>query len=941
MYMNRFVVIDLETTGHAPSKNDKIIEIGMVIIEDNEIIDTETTFFNPDQPIPPFITNLTGISDEDVVDAPVFKEKASTIKSLLEDSYIIAHNVNFDLGFLNAELKENGMDRLHNQVLDTVELSRILFPTAPGYKLSQLSDHFNLQHDDPHRALSDAYVTAKLFQKLIDKINQLPYETIEQWLKLEGAFISDIKEILLKRLDELAFSTDNHPSIQTFQGLAFHMKDVDVKQVHNVQTSFGTYLDTIYEDGGKLSQHLPMYEKRSGQQEMSETIYDAFTSKRHALIEAGTGTGKSLAYLLPAVYYAVKQKQKVIISTHTTQLQSQLLDEEIPLIHAISDIPFQATLLKGKNHYISLEKFSIELYEQGQDNYDVALTKAMLLIWITETGTGDIDEVQLPTSGYIFFRKISADTEKSINPQSPWFQYSYYQQARRKAQRANIIITNHALLCTDMFNDYAFLPSYERVIIDEAHHFEEQAAHHYGLKMDYMSMQFTCNQMGSSEEDKLFGNYVQAYQLSNGDIPLHEWNETLKNAKQEIEDIFQAIYHYVSQQHLSNQALSDVGRIQYRMDMEKETGESWQVILDMSSRLSLYFRDLIHILFMVEERISQEDQSEKNHREELLQMVEWLQRYIDGLELMFFSDGEVEQIKWIEIDKKGQNHSVFLYSEPANVAELLENEFFHEKESVVMTSATLTMNQSFSFMQKRLGLSLHSCITEQIKSPFAYDQQVQMFVPNDFPNIKYGNIDDFVYATAEAIISLAEITSGRMLVLFTSYEMLRKAYYVLKETMETDKYMLIGQGITSGSRARLKKNFQSFDQAILLGTSSFWEGVDIPGDDLSSLVIVRLPFQPPNHPVVEAKSAILKKQQQNPFMELSLPNAVIKFKQGFGRLIRSSSDRGIVFVCDARIVNARYGKYFTESIPKVPMHYDSTQKLIDKAEQWFKKNDAL
>ena len=222
-----------------------------------------------------------------------------------------------------------------------------------------------------------------------------------------------------------------------------------------------------------------------------------------------------------------------------------------------------------------------------------------------------------------------------------------------------------------------------------------------------------------------------------------------------------------------------------------------------------------------------------------------------------------------------------------------------------------------------------------VESPFNYDDQVQLFIPNDFPDINHGDIDDYVYSTCEAILSLSHVTEGRMLVLFTSYDMLRKAYHVLKEIMDLDHYVLIAQGISSGSRTRLKKNFQSFDHSILLGTSSFWEGVDIPGDDLSCIMIVRLPFDPPGHPIYEAKSKDLKKEGKNAFMALSLPNAVIRFKQGFGRLIRSTHDRGIVFICDARIVKARYGKFFTESIPDVPTTYDSTYQLIKKAEEWF------
>jgi ATP-dependent DNA helicase DinG len=289
----------------------------------------------------------------------------------------------------------------------------------------------------------------------------------------------------------------------------------------------------------------------------------------------------------------------------------------------------------------------------------------------------------------------------------------------------------------------------------------------------------------------------------------------------------------------------------------------------------------------------------------------------------------------MEVDTRGYQQAIYLYREPTEVADILKSALFDNKNSVILTSATLTMNGSFDFIRGRLGLPEERLITKQIQSPFSLKEQVQVLVPNDFPDIKYGNTDDFIHATSEAILSLAEVTDGRMLVLFTSYDMLRKSYRLLREIMPEDKYMLIGQGITSGSRTRLKKNFQSFERSILLGTNSFWEGVDIPGEDLSAVMIVRLPFQPPDHPSYEAKAEQLKRQGKNPFMELSLPNAVLRFKQGFGRLIRSKNDRGIIFICDSRIKKARYGKYFTNSIPEVPLTYDSAQVLFDKAEEWF------
>jgi len=929
------VVIDLETTGHSPTTDDKIIEVGLVVVENDTIIDEYSTLLNPNKPIPPFISNLTGICDQDVKDAPVFKEKAQEIVAMFDDSFLIAHNVPFDYGFLNAELANNGLQQLTNPVLDTVELARILYPKAPSYKLGQLAEYLGIHHDDPHRALSDAYVTAKLFLKLKEKINKLPYETITHLIRLEKMLKSDLYPILEQRQQALAFSITEQNNIVSYRGLAFkHIENKKDKQ-DDLEMSFGDFLDSIYESGGTMQNQMRNYEKRNGQREMSENIFDAFQSENHALIEAETGTGKSLAYLIPAIYEAVCSNKRLVISTYTTQLQTQLLEEEIPLIQKLIPFPFNATLLKGKHHYLSLEKFEHELTSNDQDNYDVTLTKAIILVWLTETETGDIDEIQLPSSGYFFYKRISTDSEGYVDPSSPWFTRSYYQKARNRAQQADIIITNHALLCTDVFNDYQFLPTYDKAIIDEAHHLEDTASRHYGLQLDYVNMQYALNQLGNADDGKWIDVILKKYSIHREAFPLDKWNDVFIQSKYEVDDLFRTLFQYVMEQRKNKKSLSDIGRIQYRFAENKEEPKKWQIIKEMATRLTFFLRDLIHVLTLLDQYMDSREIPDKYDKDDLKGHMQALQTFIDHLEQFFLLDDSVNHVKWIEAEAYGSRNAVYLYSEPAEVATLLAKDFFDKKQSIILTSATLTMKNSFSFIKNRLGLTSDQLITEKINSPFAYEKQVQLMVPDDFPDIKHGDLDDFIYSTCEAILTLAEITKGRMLVLFTSYDMLRRSHSLLKETLDLNKFVLIAQGISSGSRTRLKKNFQTFEQSILLGTSSFWEGVDIPGEDLSCLMIVRLPFQPPDHPIYEARSNHFKNEGKNAFFELALPNAVIKFKQGFGRLIRSASDRGIVFVCDARIIKARYGKFFTESIPNVPITYRSTHDLMKKAEKWF------
>lgn len=923
--MVKYVVVDLETTGHSFSE-DEIIEIGIVTIEMNEIVHSYSSIFHPKRSISPFISDLTGLTDEDVQDAPLFSEKAEEIYALLDNHTFIAHNVPFDLGFLNEAFHRSGLKKIQPKTIDTVELSRILFPQAPGFKLGELAEYLKITHDEPHRALSDATVTAKLFLHHREKILALPYETKKQLLKLEKHLQSDLYELLQEKYDPF----DIDPAYDVFQNVAYRKMISEEKlKEPSVDLSFGEFLDYIYEKDGQMERRMDGYEKRNGQREFSEYVFDHFHGRKHLLIEAGTGVGKTIAYLLPAIYEAVRSNERIIISTYTTQLQHQLLQEEIPLLKKLIPFSFSVALLKGKGNYISLERFSHSL-SFDEENYDIVLTKAILLVWLTETETGDIDEIQLPRIGYQYFRSISTESERSFDPRSPWYERSFYQRVYKKAKEAHLIITNHALFTIDLLNEYQYLPAYKKAIIDEAHHFVSVAAKNGGLALDYMKMMHEINKIGAVHENPIIDQFLNHYAKEKGKNLTKKWNRIYYDLKYALDELFTAIFRYIVKKNQAKKMYNDVGRIQLRLQSD-EKNEKWNNIRLNAERSMVQLKDLIGLMQKIHQTIDPKRSQIKFERETFHQYIEWLDTLYDQLEQFFLDESNV-QIKWLEADRYGAKNAVYLFSEPLDISETLQEKFLKEKSSIIFTSATLTMKNSFSYIESQLGTTKEDTGMIRLDSPYAYKDQVQLLVPDDFPHV---NDKDFIYATCEAIISLAEITNGRMLVLFTSYEMLRKAYGILKEMMIETEFKIIAQGVSSGSRNRLKKSFEKYDSSILLGTSSFWEGVDIPGDQLSALVIVRLPFQPPNHPVFEAKAKMYKEKGKNPFFQLSLPHAVLRFKQGFGRLIRSSIDRGIIFVCDARLKNTRYGKVFIDSIPKVPLIYAPTPKLMEQAEKWF------
>jgi ATP-dependent DNA helicase DinG len=292
-------------------------------------------------------------------------------------------------------------------------------------------------------------------------------------------------------------------------------------------------------------------------------------------------------------------------------------------------------------------------------------------------------------------------------------------------------------------------------------------------------------------------------------------------------------------------------------------------------------------------------------------------------------------VTWIEMDTRSWQNNTTVYSQPVSISESLKKRFFDQKKSVIITSATLSVKGSFQYTMKRLGLNEETSVYKKIASPFHYEEQLKFIIANDLPDINHVSTEEYVSSISEHIISIAEATKGRLLILFTSNDMLRKTYDLIKESGFLQDYSILAQGITGGSRERLVRNFQRFEKAILLGTNSFWEGIDVPGEDLSCLVMVRLPFSPPDDPLIDAKCKEVKERGGNPFYDYSLPEAVIRFKQGFGRLIRTKKDKGIFVIFDRRVISTQYGKVFLDSLPNIATEELNIEQTVQLINNWL------
>ncbi|MED4226835.1 ATP-dependent DNA helicase DinG [Neobacillus cucumis] len=931
--LNKFIVVDLETTGNTPKKGDKIIQFAAVVIENGKITEQFSSLINPQKPIPVFIEELTGINDDMVKNAPLFSEITEKVQSLLEGAYFVAHNVLFDLSFLQEELLLAGSEGFYGSVLDTVEMARILYPTADSYKLSDLAEKENLSHDRPHQADSDALVTAELFLLLLNRLSSLPTVTLTQLTHLSGGLKSDL-QLFLEEMRETLEGTSGLNTIEIVNDLA--LKKTKPENNHELQNKEKIQYPESEEDKAAIIRNgLNSYTKRVGQFKMMDTVYHSLQHSRHTLIEAGTGVGKSLGYLLPLAYFSKDYNKPIIVSTHTIQLQEQLLTKEIPLLSRILPFQVKVVLLKGRNHYLNLEKFHQSLLDEN-DNYDTTLTKMQILVWLTETETGDKDELNLSSGGLLYWDKIREEP-KVFFEDKRWQEKDFYQRAIINAQKADIIITNHSLLLSDIKGDGSLLPASDYIVIDEGHHLEKAASRFFGYSLDYLSTRLLISKFGTYEQRQLFYDMEQILSRfsATGSSLLHtfELNQLIVDFHYEMDEFFKLMGLYAKTKTNNKKGNN---RIKVRF-ASTDIGRERKALTHSAERLSFILKD---VLMAIESRLNLFKAekalisiSEQKKLENISEFVTELDEFRNVLINCFIKD--TNEVKWIEMDTRSpQNITTFL-AQPATVAEQLRERLFKTKKAVILTSATLSVNHSFKYIMREIGLEADSTVHMTIPSPFKYKDQVQLLIPDDLPEINSVSLDEYVIAITEHIITIAEAARGRLLILFTAYDMLKKTYDLIKESGFLNEYVLIAQGISSGSRSRLTRNFQRYEKAILLGTSSFWEGVDIPGEDLSCLVIVRLPFSPPDEPLVEAKCQLIERQGRNAFSDYSLPEAILRFKQGFGRLIRNESDRGIVIIFDRRIVTTQYGKAFLKSIPSVPIKKGKMVELAEFIQKWI------
>lgn len=726
----------------------------------------------------------------------------------------------------------------------------------------------------------------------------------------------------------------------------------------------------VLQPEGTLSKIIKGFEPRDQQQNMMRNIIEAYNHDQIALIEAGTGTGKSIAYLIPAILWAAQRKERSVISTHTITLQEQLLIKDIPIVCKALNVTIKAVLVKGMRNYACLRKIEETRGEQLILHPQEAEEFAKIDAWAHNTPDGSKSSLSFEPSSQIW-DKVCAENDTCNKNHCPYYQDCHFFKARREAAEAQILIVNHHLLFADLasraesdnYQDPSILPLYTKVVLDEAHHIEDIATEYFAQKVNQLDLLRIVGRLAAEKGGKSLGKLTQLKEkilsFFNTKTPPQEISPILATLNIDLPGIRNDLLKYITEgfdkfhnfinlakaPSRSTEEISNENKL--RMLPEHYQNQYWM------GELKTHIQELVNVIQKYVQVIYGIENSFKSLGQEPLQeQTKGIRFEIEALCLRLTLASQTLQqfiqsapppskVRWIEAQMLKTIINVYIADAELDIAKALANYLFTKFSSVILCSATLTTNKRFDFAKQRLGLTPYHIkdipLTENVyDSPFNYRQQALLVVPTDLPNPQESS---FTQAAAEKIWETIQISHGNAFVLFTSYSMLKNCYQILESRLQKNKYPVFKQG--DDNRQTLLGKFKNTERSVLFGTDSFWEGVDVVGDALRCVIIVKLPFKVPTEPIIQARTEAILAQGRDPFMEYSLPSAVVKFKQGFGRLIRNKNDRGCIVCLDTRLINKRYGLQFLNSLPSCEQAFLPSEQVRTLMQEFYKKTYHL
>ncbi len=909
-----FIVVDLETTG-LESRKDAIIEVGLVhcayAMGEMKVLETFESLVNPGRHLDFLIEKITGISNDMLKDARSWSDVKPEIVAFIGDLPLVAHNADFDMGFLD----ENGVDTKTHSIYDTYWLSTLLVPEATSYDLGYLCEFFKVMNKQHHRALNDAEVTAQVFGQLLDRFDTLD----SQSLRNVKTFIEDRNwsyATLLPAKGKRAEKDDATEAVvlrqfANAQELHDHPLAIDNKA-----------LNSVFAAKGHLSKQFASYEERPQQTEMAVDIAGALTTDNILAIEAGTGVGKSLAYLVPAAQLALQNNTQVVIATFTLNLQDQLVDKDIPVVvkamaKSFADPPLSYAILKGRDHYLCSRRLKYFLKRQNLSDYEVSFAVKLLLA-LPRLVEGVKQEISLSRAEYRLWGQVNAASEFCYgqhcdHSESPCF----YAKAWKAAKNSHLIVTNHAFLFSNQQlagTDFPF------VIIDEAHHLEDVISDQNTQEFDEFQFKEWLSGFGQKKGATYAGllGELQVYgaatktdnleDLSHISRLVQQLNKQHKHLAKFLLEILQPAGTtaglFAAKKAPTEAPVGDWDRNKRITGAIRESG-AWLEIEKLVETIAPSLVELVELLTaqLPDDQFAKTDLG-RTVKEQVQSQIDQASFFRQVLQQAILTPRDNEFVTYLRLDPRLSSVAVRVV--PLEAGKIFHDDFLVNKRAVILTSATL-FGSSDEYLTRQLNLvDLVTC--KRIASPFDYPRQAQLYIPSDLPHHHDGEFESYL---GKQLKELVKLHHGRAMVLFTSYAQLKRMHQKLLRELDEIGIEILSQGIV-GSRAKIVRAFKKNPSSVIFGTNSFWEGVDFPGDELKTLVIVKLPFDVPSDPIFAARS----EKFENAFTEYSLPRAVLRFKQGFGRLIRTKTDTGIVAILDKRIVGSGYGKEFLKALPE-------------------------
>ena len=749
------------------------------------------------------------------------------------------------------------------------------------------------------------------------------------------------------------------------QGVGFYIVNNSADQVYVVVEAFKKPVSPMlavpeilqmFAPGGALANRFSDYHHRPAQETMAETVAETFNHSRVALIEAATGTGKSLAYLIPAILWAVRNRKRVVVSTNTINLQEQLINKDIPQLQQVLDCEFNAVLVKGMGNYLCLDKLQA-LDQQGKLFLEEEWADFTALSqWARKTSDGSRSDLSLNVSSALW-EKVSCESDTCTRIKCDHYSRCFFYKARRQAAAADLLVVNHHLLFADLavrratgrYHDAAVLPPYSRLILDEAHNVEDIATEYFGVQVSKLSLRrllarfYQVAKRGTVREKGAIPILLaRLHSLGKGVDPAlsgrieeHVRSRLLPELEQ-TSFLADGVFNDCAAWFEARSREPSVERkVRFTSDLYRQ--EDWKVTILARIHQLLQAAQVLYGNLRAVDRLltnlpEETRESLQRQRIELNALTDRLEATTVTLAEIFGVE-ENGKVRWIQWSPSRSGKRVTFRQVPLYIGELLRRNVFEKFATVVMTSATLTSEKRFDFLKERLGLQQDpdSRLVELALPPvFDYRRQAILAIPTDLP---YPDHPDFAEALGRFLLRALDASQGKALVLFTSYALLKRTYQCLAQPLSALGIAALKQG--DAPRHRLTHHFRRDKTSVLFATASFWEGVDVAGEALENLVLTKLPFSVPREPVVAARAEDIRNRNGNPFLEYIVPQAVIRFRQGFGRLIRDRKDRGCILILDRRVLEKSYGRTFLDSLPDCRRVAGKSDRVLENLREFF------